>query len=312
MRPFDQFRQLLKARRPAEALALAEQEAGKLGRSEFWLTQQAIALTVLGDTQAAIATANQALGLAPQNPYALLARAEAQRRAGRFDQALSDFGELANDDRVSSRARRGVLHCLACLERWPELLNLASQWSASPRWRVKALTGLQRWDEVIEACGAWLRDSPDAPEALWALLDAEIASADIDTVRQRYGKLARIPSRPPIYSELYASLLRRCGDDAAAAATYAKAANADDRRSLRRRQAFALAKSGQEAEALDIFEELLRITPEDTYVHSAYYAACKRLGAVARALDFYQKLLERHPDHKPLHGRIRKARRDLG
>lgn len=310
--PYNEFRAHMRARSHQKALALADRELHAVqGRSEFWLTQRAQALLQLRDYGAAIAAANEALELAPTSAYALLARADAQRLAGNYATALPDFMELAHDDRVAKRARTGALQCLTRQGLWQQLLDCAGQWSAHLGWRAKALVGLKRWAEARQTLEVWLGQSPDHRQALWLLVDVEIAEASIGAVRDRYARLARLPSRPAIYREIHASLCRRMGDDAAAAAQYEQAAKVSSDPSIRRRQAFAMAKAGQEAAACDMFEELLRCDPADQYVHSAYLAACRRITGQERAITFYESLLELHPEYKGTYGRLRKIRTEV-
>jgi tetratricopeptide (TPR) repeat protein len=286
------------------------------GGSEFWLTQQAIALTLARQYRGAIEAADQALALAPLNIYALLARADARRGAGEFEPALADYEEAArrDDPRTAARAIAGQLECLAALKRWERVLELLPAGNERVpvwRWRVRALRGLGRDAAALAACEEWLRASPDLPDALWQLTELEIARDGLEPVLERLGRLARIPSRPPIYGEIYASLCRRAGRAEAAVKTYAKlAAAAPDPRVLRQ-QAFALAKSGAEARAIPMMEELLRLKPDDMYLHSAYGAACDRAGRLEQALRFYEELLRLFPDQKGLYGRIKRIGRKL-
>ena len=106
------------------------------------------------------------------------------------------------------------------------------------------------------------------------------------------GKLAKIPSRSPVYKEIYASLCRRAGKPELALKQYTELSRSGSDHRIHRQQAFALAKSGKELEAIPIMEELLKLDPRDFYIHSAYIPACKRARQLTGALAFYQKLLE--------------------
>ncbi|OGV78520.1 MAG: hypothetical protein A3K19_18035 [Lentisphaerae bacterium RIFOXYB12_FULL_65_16] len=314
---YREFRELLSRRAYQEAVRLAEMECVRQGgRSEFWLTQQAVALIQARQYRKALEVADQALALAPLNLYALLARADARRGAGEFEPALADYEEVTrrDDPKTTPRAAAGALECLAALKRWDRVLEMLPVWGERVpawRWRVKALGGLGRRTEAIAACEEWLRASPDLPDALWQLTELEIARDGLDPVLDRLGRLAKIPSRPPIYREIYASLCRRAGRTDLAVKTYDKlAAAAPDPRVLRQ-QAFALAKGGEEARAIPMMEELLRLAPDDMYLHSAYGAACDRAGRLEPALRFYEELLRLFPEHKGLYGRIKRISRKL-
>jgi tetratricopeptide (TPR) repeat protein len=123
------------------------------------------------------------------------------------------------------------------------------------------------------------------------------------------GKLAKIPSRPPVYKEIYASLCRRAGKPELALKQYTELGRSGSDPKIYRKQAFALAKSGKELEAIPIMEELLKLNPKDFYIHNAYIPACKRVQQLAKALAFYEKLLEANPEEKPLFGWIKKLKK---
>ena len=310
---YEQFRDLMRQKAFGEAVQLAEHEAlGASSGNGFWLTQQALALTGLGEHARAIACADQALIEAPMNAYALLARGEARFASGQPTPAIADFEEVLNqrNPRVAFRAQNGLLNCLLGLGRWAEVLERVRDWAmpptASVRWRVKALAGLGRLEEALAACHEWLAAAPDHPSALWSMTDLEIERDGLDPVIQRLGRLAKIPSRPPIYREIYASLCRRAGRDDLAATQYEKITSLGGHPRVARKQAFALAKSGKEAEAIPLMEELLRTNPRDVYVHSAYEAACARAQELERAWQFYNDLLAKHPEHKGLYGRLKR------
>jgi len=187
------------------------------------------------------------------------------------------------------------------------------QWGLPPGesfpWRVKALAGSGRSDEALEACRAWLAASPENPQALWQLSELEVKRDGLEAVLERMERTLRIPSLPPVYHEIYASLARRAGRPESALQEYEKIATSGGQARIERKRAFILARSGREREAIPLLEELLRADPGDVYLHSSYAAASRRIGEAARALAFYEALLAAHPQMKGLHGRIRTLRR---
>ena len=308
---YQEFRALLEQRAFEDAVAFAEREILRAGvPSSFWYTQLAIALTRAGRHDQAVRAADQALAARPDDMFAVAARGEALQGAGRLDAALADFEEAETYPRVKDRARRGTLNCLAKMGDWSRLLSSLSEWQvegeAASYWRVKALAGLKQDAEAIDACQDWLKESPDNPRALWQLTELEMRRDGLEAVLSRMGRLARIPSSPSVYGEIYASLCRRAGKAEAAVKQYDRlVAKTPDAR-LQRKQAFALAKSGREEEAIPILEELLRTDPRDVYLHSSYGGACRRAGQLEQAWQFYQELLALHPDEKALYGRLRR------
>ncbi|MBI5369329.1 MAG: hypothetical protein HZA54_20000 [Planctomycetes bacterium] len=308
---YEEFRKLLRARAYAEAAALAERESVRRHDADaFWLTQEAVALTLADRAAEALGFAEKALAVAPVNRYALGARAEARLRLERWAEAAADFEELLRLPQPHSRVREGLLRALAGRADWPRLLERLDAWEL-PRparlpWQVRALRGLGRADEALAACREWLALAKDEPPALWALAEIEVEREGLEPVRERYERLARIPSRPPVYREIYASLCRRAGREEEAIKVYAALGATDGNARAHRQQAFALAASGHEPEALPQFEEILRATPRDLYVLSAYEGACRRVDQLERAWKFYSELLALHPEEKGLYGRRRR------
>jgi tetratricopeptide (TPR) repeat protein len=312
---YNQYRELLSQRQFGEAARFAEQahlEGNR--RNPFWLTRQAAALTRAGEYGHALTVSEQALALAPANPYAVLCMAEALSGLRRYKEALEYYETIATDadDKVATVARKGMLQGFAELRSWDRVLEQIGTWEMPPdrvyRWRVKALEGQNRTDEAIDICHQWLKDNPDHPQALWALTELEIRRDGFDTVLSRMGRLARIPSRPTIYKEIYASLCKRAGKPELALKQYEKMVHTTSDPNIHRKKAFALAKSGREPEAIALMEELLKLNPKDYYVHSAYIPACRRVKQLDRAMAFYQRLLESHPDEKSIYGRLKKLK----
>lgn len=315
---YNEFTTIYKRGAFKEAAGYAERCSLEPGEnSGFWLTQQSRALLREGRSKEAHACAQRAVQHTPGNQYALLARADALVKLGRFSEALDDFTELLHSQKTVSRARRGVLECIAqTTKNWSRMLALITEWNLPPeeafRWRVTALSGLERREDAMKECHNWLRLSPDNPTALWQLTELEIARDGLEQVLTRMARLAKIPSRPPIYGEIYASLCRRAGKTETALSQYKKLAGKSSDPRIIRKQAFALAKSGRETEAIPLMEELLRIDPGDIYIHSSYIAACKRLNDLARPERFYRELLSAHPNEKSLYGRLRKIQAQTG
>lgn len=313
---YNQFLSLIKSGAFAEAVALAEKQSVLAGdKNEFWLTQLSFAYTRAGKKREAIESAEKALIIAPKNRYALLARADALMAAAEYAKALQSYEESLDNERTVVRARRGVLSCLVNLKNWTRLLELTSQWEIDQElansFRVKTLNGLGRSDEAMELCRNWLRIRPDQPQALWELTNLEVKKEGLEAVRSRMGRLARIPGKPPVYAEIYASLSRKAGSNETAVEQYTKLAHQQGNPRILRQQAFALAKSGRELEALPIMEELLRLDPRDMYIHTSYTAACQRVDKLEHAWKFYHELLALHPDEKTLLGRLRKLQKRL-
>ena len=314
---YNEYRKLLKKGLFIEASRFAERQHLKNDNNNpFWLTRQAAALTRTKNFNKALEIAKQALALNPSNPYSVLAVAEAMQGLNRHEEAIRYFEEITENPKLSFYGRKGIFNCLLVLKRWDRILELLTRWEMPPdtacKWKVKALEGKKRFDEAIEVCRQWLKADPDNPAGLWSLIGLEIRQDGLEKVLSRMGKIAKIKSRPPIYKEIYASLCKRAGKHELALEQYDKISVSGSNTWNIRQRAFALAKSGKEAEAVGLMEELLKTDPTDYFIHTSYKAACGRLHQPDRVLNFYENLLELHPEEQTLFGRIRKVKKQLG
>ncbi len=308
---YQRYRKFVSTGQFDQAAQLAE-EAHFAGdpKNPFWLTRQAAALNRSRKYKAAQSVARQALALDPVNPYALLAMANALKGLKRYEDAITHYREVAVAPKLAAIGQNGWLGSLTALSRWGRMLELLTRWEMSParrlRWQAKAMAALNRDDEALKTVQKWLQAEPDFPEALWLLTDLEIRRDGLEAVLKRYGRLAKIASRPPIYKEIYASLCRRAGQPELALKAYEKLDQGAASPFIQRKQAFALAKSGREKEAIPMMEELLKEKPGDVYLNSGYQGACRRSGQLDRAIAFYNDLIKRHPQEKSLYGWIKR------
>ena len=310
---YQEYQQLVAQSKYLEAARFAEQQAESSREShesgEFWLTQQARALSRAGEYKAALEVGRRALNLAPDNTFAVAATADALLGLKRLEEALGHYEELLHSPRLLDRGRKGVLECLAGAKRWELLLERLSGWNLpeeqSLPWRVKAISALGRSEEALESCRRWLELRPHYPSALWQSVELEIRVNGLEATVEKAGRLARIPSLPQVYREIYASLCRRAGKPEEAVKAYETIGAEGEQGRIQKKKAFTLAKSGREQEALPLLEELLKSEPADKYLHSSYAAACRRTGELERAINFYNRLLTLHPEERSLYGRIK-------
>ncbi len=314
---YNEYRALFKKGRYVEAARFAEQKYFEGNKNDpFWLTRQAAALIRAREYKKSLEVAEQALSLRPSNPYSMLAVADALSGLKRTDEALRYYEEIIGDPKITFSAQKGILSCLEAKKEWDKMLRRMGQWEMPKNsvfaWKVKALAGQKRWDEAIEICGQWLAVQPDFPQALWALTNLEIQRDGLESVLKKMGRLAKIPSRPPVYKEIYASLCKKAGNPELALKQYEKLTRTGSDIWNQRQQAFALKKSGKLSEAIPMMEELLKLDPKDYFIHTSYVSACKKSRQIERVLKFYEELIELNPEETTLYGRIKKIKNILG
>lgn len=313
MAVYDQFKKLLSAGKFSEAADFAEKEMISNPSSQvFWLNQQIIALSRGGKYKTAAVLADRALALEPQNPYSLILRSDAYLHLGAVDKALTGYEEATRYFKVVNRARKGILECLTALKEWQRVLSCIAQWdlphSDTINYRIKALSNLKQTDEAIALCEEWIQQSPSNKQALWLLVQLEIVRDGLEQVVCKYERIAKIPSKAPVYGEIYASLCRKTGRVDKALIQYEKLERKGQDLSISRQKAFTLAKTGHEQEAIPLLEELLRFNPTDIFLHRSYTSANNRIKTPERILKFYHELLCLFPEEKTLLGRIKKIK----
>ncbi len=278
-------------------------------KNPFWLTRQAAALSRDQRYNEAFDVAQQALSLNPANPYSILAVADALAGLKRMDEAIIYYEEIVGEKKVSFSARNQMLYCLGAKKEWDKILYLIKQWNIPEnmmlKWKSKALEGQNRVDEGIKACKKWLEIEPDIPQGLWILTRLEVERDGLETVLKKMKRLSKIDSRPYVYKQIYASLCKTAGKAKLALKEYEKLSCTGSNINNLRNQAFSLAKTGRETEAIPLMTELLKINPDDFYIHNCYIAACGRMGQLEDALKFYKELFEANPAKNKLYGRIK-------
>ncbi len=311
---FQKYAQLIARKDWGAALLVAEAESvKKADRDVFWLTRQIGMMIRMERLPQAQVLVTQAFALAPQDRFLILAQADIYSRSGKWHDALQYYTEILKDEKLGDRAKKGYLKCLLECQKWAEILSFLGE-SPLPlpfviQIQSKALCALDRKEEAIDLCKECLKISPDHPEALWVLTHLEVEQDGIDAALLRLSKIARIPSRPAIYREIYAYFCKENGQPELAASLYEAllAESADPR--IFKKQAFLLAKSGEEAKSIPMFEEVLRSTPWDKFVCAAYTAACQRTDEENRATQFYEDLLKQHPEQKWIYGHLKKLQK---
>ena len=311
---FSRFQELLKSGNLTAALKVVEQQL--LEKTDpFWLTQQARVLVKQRKYKPALQVAQKSLSIKAADPYTILTLGDALFGLNRYTDALEYYKETISFSKLRALGHRKVLDCLVQLKNWQELLRYNTRVEIDAvdfyPYQVKALGNLERTAEAIQVCNTWLNLQPHQPRALRELMELQIKQDGLEAVLQHMERMAQIPSLPAIYKELYAALCARAGDHAKARNQLAELKKSSTDPWVERRNAFAMAKNGQERDAIPLLEEFLRSEPEDKYLHASYAAACRRVGELSRALEFYEQLLSANPEAKSLYGRIKGIKTQL-
>lgn len=312
---YEEFKKLIARKQFRQAAVYAEEQYFH-DKNIFWITQQAYAYIRAEQYERAFESAKEVLTLEPGNTYALLSAADALRGLKRFDEALWYYKEASGREKVRSRVSKGICECLLQMKEWQKLLDFLSL-QPDPEdvyvlYRIKALKATGKSEQAINLCRDTLSRLQHDRSILWELTELEIEQDGIDRVIEQMGRFARIPTFPPIYKEIYASLCRRAGKNDLALKTYDKMDSGVQDVRIQRKKAFTLAKTHHEQEALPLFEELLKLNPKDIYLHSSYGAACTRIGEIERGINFYYTLLHLYPEEKGIYGYINRLKKKLG
>lgn len=309
-----EYKKLISNKEYLKALLLAEEEHLRVSDGKvFWLVQQANALIKLKRISEAVAIAESALNVAPQNAWTLLTLAEAYRVNGDFARALELYEEVYLSLGSEPAAKFGLLRCLVDKKDWERLLEKLSQIELDEKevleYQLKAYSGLKDEAKVLLCVNRLLEICSEHRQALWEKTKIDIKREGMEGVLSKLARLVKIPSCALVYHELYAWVCKESGEMDKAISEYQRLVPSTS--SALRQQAFALAKSGREQEAVPIMESLLSDNPSDVYVHSSYVAACTRISLQERAISFYSELLQKNPQQKNLYGCISRLRKSI-
>lgn len=310
---YQEFQQLMKRGNFKEAAEYAERGYLQGGPANpFWLNMKTKALIRAKRFADALTVSKEAFGRQPNNPYCIRSMGEALKAAGRCNEAVDYFEALLPSPKFSDFAKEAILDCLLKTEQWNRIIEYIDAWRLPApvqlEWKAKILSQRKQIPEAIETCAAWLKLRPDDPKALWFLVDLEIQKDGLQSVLMKIERISKIPSRPPIYKEIYASLLRRTGKEDQAVKAYEDLSGSGCDPRILKKQAFSLARSGNENEAIPLLEELLTRDPEDIYLNASYGAALRRKGRLERGLEFYARLIADNPHALKLQEHVQKIK----
>jgi HemY protein len=147
------------------------------------ITRAMVAIAA-ADPRAALRESDRARRLLPQAPLARLVSAEANRLAGRPEEAEAEFRTLTEQQDSAFLGYRGLLRQAIDQQDWPLAADLARRaevahpgapWLRAERARLALRTG--SWAEALTLTG------PEAPRAVMATAAAEAATDPIEALR---------------------------------------------------------------------------------------------------------------------------------
>ncbi|MDR2507295.1 MAG: tetratricopeptide repeat protein [Candidatus Accumulibacter sp.] len=214
--------------------------------------------------------ARRAIAASPRNDAYRRSLAIRLFNAGHFSGALTlleeavrlNPSEAANHSALASTLER-LDRADKAIARWHTLLELAPDSLEALRRLAALLTAEKRVPEALEVIERWLKITPEASAyALRADLN-ESAGNDIDSIlSDRIEAAARAPNDALSHGKL----------------------------------ALALLKAGRDSEALEHFDESVRLAPESALLHFNRGRAYARLGDPEKALPAYEAAVRLSPE----------------
>ncbi len=203
---------------------------------------------------------------------------------GKLEDALTKYDVLLRRNPNHTQAALGKAGVLLKLGRRPGALGLYRQILRDDKGNVEALNGCLA---IHEADGAW-RDALDIAHQVVAL-----RPADADAHAKR-GDILVAMKRPNDARAAYEKAVALRPDDPA---LKARVDRIQVDIPLLVSRAFIASSSGSFQAAVDAFNEVLRLEPDNLNIRVGKSAALRRLGRVEEARELLDEVLERNPVH---------------
>ncbi|NLO36670.1 MAG: tetratricopeptide repeat protein [Clostridiaceae bacterium] len=237
--------------------------AGYCLRSNAWFLQ--------GDYDQAMADAEKACAIAPENPNSLIARAYVNMQLGRYADALKDFNQTLNHDPQAYDAMRGQGKCLSMLGRDFEALS--------------CFNNLRRI-------------YPEDPDIYYELADILFSSGYMDDCEKACRRCLQIDGSYANAYVILGMIATRRGEDDLALGLLERAVRLEpDNTFALNELAYALHLTGEDDRALDLTQQAIRETPDfaDAWCNKGlilYYRSDFEESALA-----FNRALQLAPDH---------------
>ena len=237
--------------------------AGYCLRSNAWFLQ--------GDYDQAMADAEKACAIAPENPNSLIARAYVNMQLGRYADALKDFDKTIEHDPQAYDAMRGQGKCLSMLGRDFEALS--------------CFNNLRRI-------------YPEDPDIYYEMADILFSAGYMDDCEKVCRRCLQLDDRYANAYVILGMIATRRGEDDMALGLLERAVRLEpDNTFAMNELAYALHLTGEDDRALDLTQRAIRETPDfaDAWCNKGlilYYRSDFEEAALA-----FNRALQLAPDH---------------
>lgn len=321
--------------RPAEAEAVLSRALERVPDYAFGRNQRARARQALGRWDDALADAERAVAVEPENPSYSLLKAEILQALGRNDEALAvlDRAVDLNPDGAQAIYRRGLLRkarrepelALADLARAEELDPKGVQFSAFFQNRALLLEDLARYPEAIAAWDRSMALEPDNPRLVamrgdsYRLLGIELGAdtpEGAEALNQALTDLDHTLAAEPDYAfaqGVRGGVLVILGrpQEGLEALERAMELDPDNRYALDQRVS-VLRRQDRGDEALAVLDAVLDRSPEDGNALRKKGELLRMLGRFEAALAPLRQALEVNPDDTIALGSLGSVTLELG
>lgn len=250
----------------------------------------------------------QAISAEP-SPRRLLEQGKALEQQKQFPKAIAVYRRYLAARPENDEVRAALAKLLSWQEQWDEASALyrdvLSRHPLDDESRValaRVLSWQQRYDEAKQEYERVLRDHPQHPDALTGLADVLVWSGHPDQAIPYYQRVVEATGDPALASRLH-SLKAESSQTIAppvqrpapvpAPVREAESVSADARQRVERGRQFEAAR--QYGEAVALYREGLRRSPENDEVRGSLARVLSWQGAHSEAASLYREVLARHP-----------------
>ncbi len=266
---------------------------------------------------------NEVLSVKPDDTYAIYLAGLIAYKQQKFGRALQDFSAVLQIKPDHYYSQKMVVLLLLKQQKWDEahaMINKAMMQNEDDPFLMNQLARVYRangdYDKaigILENLQKLNRDNEFVRKQLLEL-KALKANKSPDQISTEISALLNISSqknRPELW-QVRAENLRKAGKFAEAIDAYQGLLKLDPENSYARRQvAFIYKKMGDAEKAEEFLTPLFLENPSDMYVRNTLFSIFKEHFGLWQWIKLLQEALVRHPDQVNLHGMIKKYRSQL-